>query len=184
MRLLASDWDRMYREGQWDYLKAPEQAARNGILSAWIAEMGGRARVVDLGCGEGALLSFLPEAALSAYLGIDHSAEAIDRARRTWLDKEGVSFVQRNVEEMDFSRFGAGDIVLFNEVLYCLRDPLRLLDILLRNRACVLFSITDMQQELSRIVLSVFRETLWEQARCSDDKRGKAWTLGMLRLTR
>lgn len=110
-------WDRMYARGQWDFLRgraltplyeAVADSLRNGAPAG--------ARVVDLGCGNGALLPAL-RGWHTGYVGVDLSSEAVARLRGAGL-LSGEEARSMSAEEFrDFSGF---DAAVFNEVLYYL----------------------------------------------------------------
>lgn len=110
-------WDRMYARGQWDFLReraltplydAVADSLRNGAPAG--------ARVVDLGCGNGALLPVL-RGWHAGYLGVDISSEAVSRLRGGGLLPGEEARAMRAEEFRDFSGFEAA---VFNEVLYYL----------------------------------------------------------------
>lgn len=110
-------WDRMYAGGQWEFLHddslAPLYAAAADFLRRG-APAG--AKVVDLGCGNGALLKSL-RGWHTGYLGVDLSGEAVALCRRAGLlPGEDARF--QPVEE--FSDFADFEAAVFNEVLYYL----------------------------------------------------------------
>ncbi len=109
-------------EQHWD----PERYRRNAgfvpelgrDVLEWLAPQRGE-RILDLGCGDGALTAIL--AATSAAVGIDRSAEQVDAACRRGLDArvaagEALSFVN------EF------DAVFSNAALHWMRDPDAVID--------------------------------------------------------
>jgi 2-polyprenyl-3-methyl-5-hydroxy-6-metoxy-1,4-benzoquinol methylase len=76
--------------------------------------------VLDVGCGQGVLLRRLPAAGYSKYVGVDVSASAIMVAQRQPNGR--ASFLACDCEE--YSPAEQFDVIAFNEVLCCLRDPL------------------------------------------------------------
>ena len=110
-------WDRMYARGQWECLRGQQLAP----LYAETAEFLRRgapsgARIVDLGCGNGALLSAL-RGWHKGYLGVDLSATAVARCRLAGL-LPGEELKVQSIEEFD--DFADFDAAVFNEVLYYL----------------------------------------------------------------
>jgi cyclopropane fatty-acyl-phospholipid synthase-like methyltransferase len=73
-------------------------------------------RVLDLGCGTGALLEYLPSGV--AYLGVDASNSYIDRARRRWLERG--DFVRADITT--YRPAELYDIVIAYGVLHHLDD--------------------------------------------------------------
>jgi 2-polyprenyl-3-methyl-5-hydroxy-6-metoxy-1,4-benzoquinol methylase len=76
--------------------------------------------VLDTGCGHGVLLRRLPSSCYSKYVGIDVSGSAISVAQEQQSERS--SFLAADCE--DYSPAEQFDVIVFNEVLCCLRDPL------------------------------------------------------------
>ncbi len=111
-------WDRMYARGQWEFLHGPKLAPLYSAAAEFVrlrAPTG--ARVVDLGCGNGALLPDL-RGWHRGYLGIDLSAEAVTRCPRQLGLRRDEEFRVGRVE--DFSDFANFEAAVFNEMLYYL----------------------------------------------------------------
>lgn len=109
-------------EQRWD----PERYQRNASfvaelgrdVLAWLAPLAGE-RMLDLGCGDGALTARLAE--ICPTLGVDASAEQIAAARRRGLDArvmDGAALVF----EAEF------DAVFSNAALHWMRDPDAVID--------------------------------------------------------
>jgi 2-polyprenyl-3-methyl-5-hydroxy-6-metoxy-1,4-benzoquinol methylase len=79
------------------------------------------AAVLDTGCGQGVLLRRLPRSCYSKYVGIDLSGSAISVAQEH--GNECSAFLVADCEE--YSPAEHFDVMVFNEVLCCLHDPLR-----------------------------------------------------------
>lgn len=117
----AQTWEAQYAAGRWDYLADLSELARFSVLAGYICHLKPGAAVLDTGCGQGVLLRRLPRPSYSRYVGIDLSDSAISVAREH--ANEHSTFVVANCEE--YSPGDRFDVVVFNEVLCCLRDPLR-----------------------------------------------------------
>ena len=74
-------------------------------------------RILDVGCGTATVLEKLDDV---TYLGIDHNAEYISKARARYGDKG--SFHCIDINDATFKDFGRFDIVLLLGVLHHLRD--------------------------------------------------------------
>ena len=100
--------------GDWQGLACDEQAPRYEHIARLLVRFSPRL-VLDVGCGEAVLRSFLPPSL--SYFGIEPSVKAVDR--------------RRNVTNATAEDFDAGDnrwdCIVFNEVLYYSREPLYLL---------------------------------------------------------
>ena len=111
-------WDRMYAHGQWEFLHGPTLAPLYSAAADFLrlrAPTG--ARVVDLGCGNGALLPVL-RGWHRGYLGIDLSSEAVAHCPSRLGLRHDEEFRVGRVE--DFSDFANFDAAVFNEMLYYL----------------------------------------------------------------
>lgn len=116
----AQAWEAQYAAGRWDYLAQLPELARFSILAGYICELKPGGAVLDTGCGQGILLGRLPNACYSRYVGIDVSGSAIAVARRQQSDRSSFFAVDCETYSPE-ERF---DVIVFNEVLCCLRDPL------------------------------------------------------------
>lgn len=117
----AETWEAQYAAGRWDFLAQLPELARFSILAGYICHLKPGGAVLDTGCGQGILLSRLPSACYSRYVGIDVSGSAIGVARKQ--QGELSSFLVADCE--DYSPVEHFDVIVFNEVLCCLSDPLR-----------------------------------------------------------
>jgi 2-polyprenyl-3-methyl-5-hydroxy-6-metoxy-1,4-benzoquinol methylase len=117
----AQTWEAQYAAGRWDYLAELPELARFSILAGYICHLKRGGTVLDTGCGQGMLLARLPRDGYSRYLGIDVSGSAIAVAQQQQSERS--SFLAVDCEE--YSPVEQFDVMVFNEVLCCLRDPLR-----------------------------------------------------------
>ncbi len=116
----AARWDQEYRDGRWDFLHRLREAPRYGIVLSYLmqAQGGKPASLLDIGCGDGALIPYLAGLPLTRYVGVDISAEAL--AKFQGLPAGG------NLVCADLAGFqpdGQFDAILFNEVLFFTDDP-------------------------------------------------------------
>ena len=112
-------WEREYADGVWSQLGNGADADRYAIILGHLIRRPGPSSLLDVGCGAGHLLEFASRASLSDYVGVDISEEAIDRARARDLPR--TSFVAATAEQYVPDR--TFDVIVFNEVLFYLRDP-------------------------------------------------------------
>lgn len=114
----ARRWDRMYAHGQWEFLHDTKLAPLYGAAADFLRlRAPGGARVVDLGCGNGALLS-VPRGWHQGYLGIDLSCEAVAGCPSRLGFRSDEAFRVGRVE--DFCDFANFEAAVFNEMLYYL----------------------------------------------------------------
>nr|WP_300971785.1 class I SAM-dependent methyltransferase [Thiocapsa sp.] len=76
-------------------------------------------KILDIGCGTGAILPYLPKA--TDYVGFDLSSEYIQSAKKRYGDKG--EWHCAPVSEMSVDDLGTFDIVMANGVLHHLDDP-------------------------------------------------------------
>jgi 2-polyprenyl-3-methyl-5-hydroxy-6-metoxy-1,4-benzoquinol methylase len=117
----AQTWEAQYAAGRWDFLAQLSELARFSVLAGYICHLKPGATVLDTGCGQGVLLRRLPISCYSRYVGIDVSASAIAVAQEQGNERS--TFLAADCEE--YSPAEHFDVIVFNEVLCCLRDPLR-----------------------------------------------------------
>jgi 2-polyprenyl-3-methyl-5-hydroxy-6-metoxy-1,4-benzoquinol methylase len=117
----AQTWEAQYAAGRWDYLGQLSELARFSILAGYICHLKPGGTVLDTGCGQGVLLRRLPISCYSKYVGIDLSGSAISVAQEHGNERS--TFFAADCEE--YSPAEQFDVIVFNEVLCCLRDPLR-----------------------------------------------------------
>jgi 2-polyprenyl-3-methyl-5-hydroxy-6-metoxy-1,4-benzoquinol methylase len=117
----AQTWEAQYAAGKWDFLGALSELSRFSVLAGYICHLKPGAAVLDTGCGQGALQRRLPSDCYSRYVGIDLSPSAIAVARQQ--QNERSVFLVADCES--YSPEERFDVMVFNEVLCCLRDPLR-----------------------------------------------------------
>ena len=116
----AQTWEAQYAAGRWDYLAELSELARFSVLAGYICHLKPGGAVLDTGCGQGVLLRRLPASCYSRYVGIDLSRSAISVAQEQANERS--TFLAADCEE--YSPAEQFDVIVFNEVLCCLRDPL------------------------------------------------------------
>jgi 2-polyprenyl-3-methyl-5-hydroxy-6-metoxy-1,4-benzoquinol methylase len=117
----AQTWEAQYATGRWDYLAELSELARFSVLAGYICHLKPGGTVLDTGCGQGVLLRRLPSSSYSKYVGIDLSESAITVAQQHANERS--TFLAADCEE--YSPAQQFDVIVFNEVLCCLHDPLR-----------------------------------------------------------
>jgi len=118
-----NDWERSYESGKWDFLNRPEQLAHYSVIIGYITYYKHHGAVLDVGCGEGILLSRMCSCSYSRYVGIDVSETAIDKALEKKAEK--CNFVKTSIQ--DYKCEEKFDVIVLNEVLYYLENPLQIL---------------------------------------------------------
>ena len=112
-------WEAEYGSGRWAYMHELAELSRYSVIVGYARFLRPGGSILDLGCGEGILQQRLGVESYSAYLGVDISQTAIERARAR-------SDASTSFACADVATFTPGcrfDVIVFNEVLYYLRDP-------------------------------------------------------------
>jgi 2-polyprenyl-3-methyl-5-hydroxy-6-metoxy-1,4-benzoquinol methylase len=117
----AQTWEAQYAAGRWDFLAELSELARFSVLAGYICHLKPGGKVLDTGCGQGVLLRRLPTSCYSRYVGIDVSGSAISVAQEQGNERS--TFLAADCEE--YAPAEQFDVIVFNEVLCCLQDPLR-----------------------------------------------------------
>ena len=117
-------WDREYASAFWSYLRGLEQMPRYAIIEGWRYRLKPTGRLLDLGCGEGVLLEQIHGPAPVDYTGVDFSQVAIDVAVTKTREASIQRFVCADLVTFEPPPGATFDIIVFNEVLYYLNDPI------------------------------------------------------------
>jgi 2-polyprenyl-3-methyl-5-hydroxy-6-metoxy-1,4-benzoquinol methylase len=112
-------WEAEYAAGSWDYLRAISELPRYSIIVGYTENFRPNGAVLDIGCGEGVLAPLIRNSC-SRYLGVDLSAEAVHRAAP--LEDAKTQF--RQGDASSFVPDDKFDVIVFNEMLYYLEQPL------------------------------------------------------------
>lgn len=112
------------------------------------------------------------------YLGIDISSEAINRARK--FENEKTEFRSMNVEDINLDK--KYDIIIFNEILYYLDDPVAMMDRLVEGLAedgimIVSMYYSEMTKKLWPVI--EFRFTVLDEVGVKNSK-GVTWYVKVL----
>ena len=177
----ARTWEAQYAAGKWDFLADLSELSRFSILAGYICHLKPGAAVLDTGCGQGALLRRLPSDAYSRYVGIDLSISAISVARKQ--QNERSTFLAADCE--NYSPEERFDVIVFNEVLCCLRDPLQTVERYVRSLNCgglVLVSLCSAARGSATILWRLRRAyATVDEVRLAHSGRKVAWVCTALR---
>lgn len=111
-------WNTLYTTGQYDFVTTAEHVSRYGSVAAYCCFFTAGGRVLDVGCGRGLLLKYLPPEAISSYVGIDVSEAAIQMAR--------AQFPRAHFEVADATIYEPPhdfEVIVFNDSLYYFPFP-------------------------------------------------------------
>jgi 2-polyprenyl-3-methyl-5-hydroxy-6-metoxy-1,4-benzoquinol methylase len=111
-------WTDEYLAGEWERLHSLEELGRYSILAGYVRHLGPRLKILDVGCGNGAMMEELRSQGHS-YVGCDLALPAVQRAQATATDSD--AFVIAQAKELPF-RPRTFDAVICSEVLSYLPD--------------------------------------------------------------
>ena len=165
-----ASWDREYAAGEWSKLGNLDEMPRYALIAGYTRNIGSGASVLDVGCGEGHLASWLLEDGKRRYFGIDLSSVAIQKARGR--ASNGARF-----EVADAGTFYTEerfDIIVLNEVLYYIEQPEQALE-----------RYTDLLAPGGVLIISMYRVpesiSVWRRVVSQVDVIDKVWLRGSSR---
>jgi len=177
----AQTWEAQYAEGKWDYLGQLSELARFSILAGYICHLKPGGAVLDAGCGQGDLLRRLPSPCYSRYVGIDVSSTAISVARNQQNERSAFFAVDCD----QYAPKEQFDVIVFNEVLMCLRDPLATVERYVRSlsyRGLLLVSMCTAARGSSTILWRLKRAyATVDEVRVVHSRRKVSWVCTALR---
>lgn len=123
-KVKSEAWDMQYSSGRWNYLREINELSHYSVISGYCHYFKPTATILDVGCGDGFLQENLHSNEYSRYVGVDISEEAIRMASKKESTKTmfAQADVTQYVPEVKF------DIIIFNEILYYLNNPLTVLN--------------------------------------------------------
>lgn len=113
------DWEARYASGLLKKYRGLDEVARYGVIVGYCSYFKQPPAILDIGCGEGILQERLHHS-YERYVGIDYSDEAIRRA--SGKQDEKTVFIAADASSHSLDE--GFDIIVFNECLYYLEDPL------------------------------------------------------------
>lgn len=143
-------WNYKYAIGKWDYMKN-EKERYEKIIEFIKASTIKQPKILDLGCGYGALNSYLKEFDYSTILGVDLSFTAINRAKAQ-------NFINSSFQVADLTQFNTNepyDIIIFNEVLYYLENPKDLVSRFITNTDSDYLIVSLYSNSISNDIISL-----------------------------
>lgn len=119
-------WEDEYAGGAWEGLGRGGDADRYAIILRHLIRRSTPSSLLDVGCGSGALLDFVARADLTHYTGVDISEEALKQAQAKASGIPSTRFIAATAEAYTPDR--SYDVIVFNEVVFYLQDPLAVLE--------------------------------------------------------
>ncbi len=89
LRYSAETQDEAYRSGAYNFVETLVMAPRMAIMASYLRHLG-VTRILDIGCGTGALLGHLDRSV--TYVGVDISPTAIESASAAYAERPGAAF--------------------------------------------------------------------------------------------
>jgi 2-polyprenyl-6-hydroxyphenyl methylase/3-demethylubiquinone-9 3-methyltransferase len=119
--ITPSEWEQSYAQGTWKRLETMTEVSHYSAIVGY-CDILGKKRILDVGCGHGVLADRLKHLPYIKYCGFDVSSAAINEAKATHSDVRN-EFQTSQVDIFESS--DNFDVIVFNEVLYYLDDPIR-----------------------------------------------------------
>jgi 2-polyprenyl-3-methyl-5-hydroxy-6-metoxy-1,4-benzoquinol methylase len=116
-------WDDQYARGDWDYLGRLQESSRYSAIIGYITLLQREGALLDVGCGDGILYARIKHLGC-AYTGVDISEVATSRLQARHQDASA-TFIAADGDQYIPTRLF--DLIVFNESLYYLQEPLKAL---------------------------------------------------------
>lgn len=132
-----SRWDAEYGDGRWAHLQ--KELANYWLLIGFMDAYRSGGEFLDVGCGDGVLFERFKRLGYQRYVGIDISDVAIGKLQSH--NDQRTSFTQADADTHQPA--GHFDVIIFNESLYYLRDPVESLARYaksLKSEGCIILS--------------------------------------------
>jgi SAM-dependent methyltransferase len=170
----AQEWDNSYRAGLWTYLRNLDEMAHYSAICGYVRCAHHQSRILDIGCGEAVLFGYLGPEFDGRYAGVDWSGVAIANATSKCT---GVDLFCSDIESFGAAYRGRKfDVIVFNEILYYLQNPIETVahyERLLRREGTLIVSMCayEHDREMSRKVARIWRELIQPQRSLLDSIR-------------
>jgi SAM-dependent methyltransferase len=178
----VTQWDAEYSEGEYtERLDTITHVAHHAVILGYLSYGAKEPMILDIGCGHGRLLQLLAGLDFAEYVGVDWSAEGIDRARSLLIPRTRFEVADMNHWDTT-ERF---DAIVLNNCLSYSDDPPEMFERALGWLAEDGLVITAMYRGLgARYIWSRIESTPVEQvAACAvkDAGTGAVWDVKALR---
>jgi len=178
----VDEWNRQYTSSAWRYLSGLEQTPRYAVIEAWRRRLKPSGSVLDLGCGEGVLFEHIAADEGVDYTGVDLAQAAIDAAAHKIRDAACERFVCADLATFEPPAGSAFDVIVFNEVLYYLADPVAIVRRyrgVLAAGGLVIVSVFHTNRRTWKAVDRSLAGTRLQTTFLRDFASGKGWYLGV-----
>jgi len=128
VQITKSEWDSKYEHGNWTRIAEIDELAHYSVIGGYIIFLKTDCKILDLACGEGLLKTRLCNS-YSRYIGIDTSPAAIRIAKQHEDNKSEFMIGAMETFSID-ERF---HIIVFNECLYYLNKPIKVINAYKKN---------------------------------------------------
>ena len=118
-------WNEEYAKGKWDYLLSHGIDGKNRLITDMIFANLENPNILDVGCGNGALIQMIFEKDFNYYLGVDKSDIAIAQFNEKLKKVNNIELIASEIDKVNFKH--KFDCVIFNEVLYYINRPIKTL---------------------------------------------------------
>lgn len=112
---ISASWDGRYERGYGELMERDCERERYQAIGQIVATLPAHSSLLDVGCGVGTMADYLPTL---DYTGVDISHKALAIAQ----NRHSGTFICSDAE--GFHIYKKFDVILFNETLYYLEDPL------------------------------------------------------------
>jgi SAM-dependent methyltransferase len=134
-----SRWDEEYSDGRWAYIGQLNENSRYWTLIGYMDAFRGNGEFLEVGCGEGLLYRHFRSLGYERYTGFDISDIAIEKL----IDQNDARTNFYQADGDDHEPLGQFDVIIFNESLYYLSDPVSSIERysrMLKPDGCMLIS--------------------------------------------
>jgi 2-polyprenyl-3-methyl-5-hydroxy-6-metoxy-1,4-benzoquinol methylase len=111
-------WEREYKSGAWDRLTNNKGSTHCKVVAFYVQKKGTKQSILDAGCGSGSILTHLDFDLIEKYTGVDIAQAALDKIAPKRSQDE---YICSTLE--DYVPNGTWDVVLFNNILNYISDP-------------------------------------------------------------
>jgi len=177
----VDEWNRQYLSSTWQYLADLEQVPRYAVIDGWRRHLKPAGSILDLGCGEGTLFEHIASSRTPvSYTGVDVSRVAVDAATKKIRDPANERFVCADLVMFEPAIGMPFDVIVFNEVLYYVPDPVavaRRYLAMLAPEGIVIVSVFSENRRAWNAINSVLEHQCLQKIAVRDMRSGKQWYL-------